>query len=185
MMSINSYISDAQDPKIVEKYWGKILDMLTKGEQITYIAVQKKPGITLLATCILLTNKRLFICKPSKLGLTTNYLSLDWKDVKTITFNEAFIGSKFIIEPMHGEAITIAYIPKVQGRKLYKYAKEGMECYPNLLSQKSGNAFDVLTTNEPEGSLDERLQHLKELFDKQLISLQEYEQKKEELLRQL
>lgn len=43
-MSIVKFLQDGQDPKVVEKIHDKILDMLTSGEFIQYISLQKKTG---------------------------------------------------------------------------------------------------------------------------------------------
>lgn len=204
-MSINQYINDEQDPKMVEKIIGKIQDMLISGELISYIAVQKKPAVTLLADCIVLTNKRIFICEPTKLGLSTNFEIFDWSQIKTISFKEEFFGSKFTIVPSEGENITVGYIPKVQARKLYQCSKEAMEKHlqdSKLHESRPFSNQDMVNLEyhpqersllpeeepvmkEPEDELTKKLQKLKALFDKQLITQQEYEQKKDELLSQL
>src|SRR5690606_20746783 len=69
----------------------------------------------------------IFICEPTKLGLSTNFEIFDWKEIKTISFKEEFFGSKFTVVPTEGENITVGYIPKVQARKLYQCSKEAME----------------------------------------------------------
>ena len=40
-MRIEPFINDEQDPKTAEKVLGKIEDMLTPGQQVVYLAVQK------------------------------------------------------------------------------------------------------------------------------------------------
>src|SRR5690606_35579908 len=126
-MNIDRYINEEQDPKTVERILGKLQDMLDSGELVTYIAVQKKPAVTLLPDCIALTNKRIFLCEATNLGLSTNFEIFNWSDLKTITFKEEFFGAKFTIVPTDNENLTVDYIPKVQARKLYQLAKEAME----------------------------------------------------------
>ena len=42
---IDKFLTDEQDPKAVEKVYLRLVDLLTTGEEIYYIAVQKKaPG---------------------------------------------------------------------------------------------------------------------------------------------
>src|SRR5690606_18512764 len=89
-MNIDRYINEDQDPKTVERILGKLQDMLDSGELVTYIAVQKKPAVTLLPDCIVLTNKRIFLCEATNLGLSTNFEIFNWADLKTITFKEEF-----------------------------------------------------------------------------------------------
>ena len=104
---IDKYIQDGQDPKVVEKIHGKILDMLTPGESINYIALQKKPAVTLLPDSITVSNKRLFLCEFTKLGLATNFEIFAWQEVKDIAFKEEIFGSKVTVIPFTGENLTI------------------------------------------------------------------------------
>ncbi len=130
---IDKYIQDGQDPKVVEKIHGKILDMLTPGESINYIALQKKPAVTLLPDSITVSNKRLFLCEFTKLGLATNFEIFAWQEVKDIAFKEEIFGSKVTVIPFTGENLTIDYIPKTQARKLYQLIKAALD---NLQNQK-------------------------------------------------
>ncbi len=206
-MNIDRYINEEQDPKTVEKILGKLQDMLDSGELVTYIAVQKKPAVTLLPDCIVLTNKRIFLCEATNLGLSTNFEIFHWSDLKTITFKEEFFGAKFTIVPTDNENLTVDYIPKVQARKLYQLAKEAMEKQQSQINDKTSSLSDDRESNdyqsfklqpdeepvikeepikvEEEDELTMKLKKLKTLFDKQLITKDEYESKKLELLSQL
>jgi len=208
-MNIDRYINEEQDPKTVEKILGKLQDMLDSGELVTYIAVQKKPAVTLLPDCIVLTNKRIFLCEATNLGLSTNFEIFNWADLKTITFKEEFFGAKFTIVPTDNENLTVDYIPKVQARKLYQLAKEAMEKQQSqsqlndkvsaVIEERESNdyqSFKLQPEEEPtikeesikveeEDELTLKLKKLKTLFDKQLITREEYESKKLELLSQL
>lgn len=126
-MSIAKFLQDGQDPKVVERIHDKIVDMLTTGEFIQYIALQKKPAVTLLPDSITVSNKRIFLCEFTKLGLATNFEIFAWGDIKDIAFKEEIFGSKVTIIPTSDENLTIDYIPKVQARKLYQLIKEALE----------------------------------------------------------
>ncbi|MHC8949032.1 PH domain-containing protein [Sphingobacterium hungaricum] len=126
-MSIDKFIQDGQDSKVVEKIYAKIVDMLTSGESLNYIALQKKPAVTILPDSITVSNKRIFLCEFTKLGLATNFEIFSWTDIKDIAFKEEIFGSKVTVIPFTGENLTIDYIPKVQARKLYQLIKESLE----------------------------------------------------------
>ncbi len=126
-MSLDKYIQDGQDLKVVEKIHTKIVDMLTHGEALSYIALQKKPAVTLLPDSIAISNKRIFLCEFTKLGLATNFEIFSWKDIKDIAFKEEIFGSKVTVIPFTGENLSIDYIPKTQARKLYQLIKEALE----------------------------------------------------------
>lgn len=211
MLSIDRFLNDEQDPKAVEKVIGKLNDLLTTGEEILYLAVQKKPAVNLLPSSIAITNKRIFYCEPGNLGLTMNFKDISWKSVKEVSFKEEFFGSKFICVPQQGENIVTEFIPKIQARKLHQAANEQLEQYKELVRQQHleenrASASAVYTQSIPETPVsppaqpiiqiaevvedteDEttlKLRKLKTLFDKHLITQEEYEAKKSAILDSL
>jgi len=126
---MDKFTLDGQEPKIVEKLITKVQDMLTSGEHINYIAIQKKPAVTILPDSITISNKRIFMCEFTKLGLATDFEIFSWKDIKDIAFKEEIFGSKVTVIPFTGENLSIDYIPKVQARRLYQLIKEAIENY--------------------------------------------------------
>lgn len=185
-MHIDPYINDGQDPRVVEKLLLKLQDMLASGgEEIVYIAVQKKPAVTLFPHSIALTDKRVFICKPTKLGLATDFDIIPWRDIDNLSFKEGILGSQVTFNRRDGEPLTMAYIPKDQVRKLYRAGVEALQTRPTPDSI-NGNLdthtqLDVAASDE----LTVKLQKLKSLFERELITEAEYENKKNELLSQL
>ncbi|MGX5688658.1 PH domain-containing protein [Arcticibacter tournemirensis] len=220
-MSFEQYLTDEQDPKTAEKVLGKLNDMLTPGEQMLYLAVQKKPAMNLIPDSVIVTDKRIVFCIPGNLGLTTNFEIFSWRDVKEVSFKEEFFGAKFTVVPMKGENFTVDYIPKVQARKLYQFSNRQLEKVKEQLHQeqqekeikqaaseppKSQIVPDSVpvppaisappivseplplvsaSLNDPEDEVTLKLKKLKTLFEKQLISSDEYEAKKADILSQL
>ncbi len=214
-MLIEQYLTDDQDPKTAEKVLGKLRDMLTPGEAIVYLAIQKKPAVTLNPNCIAVTNKRMVFCIPENLGLTTNFVTFAWDDIKEVSFREEFFGSKFIAIPQRGENLAVDYIPKVQARKLYQFCNEQLEKnrehsrkqeidgrrsapsntntgddYTSYLEIEDEEkpfiqAANKLAAEDPEDEVTLKLKKLKTLFEKQLITAEEYESKKADILSQL
>jgi len=214
MISIDRFLSDEQDPKAVEKVIGKLNDLLTTGEEILYLAVQKKPAVNLLPDSIAISNKRIFYCEPGNLGLTMNFKDISWKSIKEVSFKEEFFGSKFICVPQHGENIVTEFIPKVQARKLHQAANEQLEAYKELLHQQKLEENRAMASpsvptpqpfanvapieiiepepiqiaevvEEPEDETTLKLRKLKTLYDKHLITQEEYEAKKANILDSL
>ena len=212
MINIDRFLADEQDPKAVEKVAGKLNDLLTSGEEILYLAVQKKPAVNLLPDCIAISNKRIFYCSPSNLGLTMNFKDISWKNIKEVSFKEGLLGSKFICVPQSGENIVTDFIPKVQVRKLHQAANQQLEEYKEMLRQQkleenraSASSFNmpapaatpvidlpieeaivipetpVIETSK-EDEIEQKLIKLKTLYDKQLITREEYEHKKAAIL---
>lgn len=216
MISIDRFLSDEQDPKAVEKVIGKLNDLLTTGEEILYLAVQKKPAVNLLPDSIAITNKRIFYCEPGNLGLTMNFKDISLKNIKEVSFKEELFGSKFICVPQTGENIVTEFIPKTQARKLYQAANEQLEIYKETLHQQKieenkipdAPAIEPIQSfadfapievpspepepiqiaevvEEPEDETTLKLRKLKTLYDKHLITQEEYEAKKANILDSL
>ena len=219
-MRIEPFINDEQDPKTAEKVLAKIEDMLTPGEQVVYLAVQKKPAVTLIPDSIVVTDKRLIFCKPGNLGLTTNFEIYSWKDIKEVSFKEEFFGAKFTAVPLTGENLTVDYIPKVQARKLFQFCNQQLERDRELERQRALEKEKALrpspqieskpvieeniqkSVDTPvvpvapsvpvpeivkslEDEITQKLQKLRGLYEKQLITQEEYEAKKADILSQL
>ncbi|MDB5154366.1 MAG: hypothetical protein JWR54_3117 [Mucilaginibacter sp.] len=211
---IEKFLNDQQDPKAVEKVYTRLVDLLTTGEEIIYIATQKKPLVNLLPDCVALTNKRVLFFSPANLGLSIKFIDFVWKDIVDVFTKEEIIGAVFSVKATNGAEMGVDYLPKVQGRKLYQYAQERKEAERearrlrdleekraesgsiNLADRASGPAPEtqlepVLTpltvrTEAPKpDELTEKLKKLRTLFDNGLISQEEYNHKKLELLSDL
>jgi hypothetical protein len=214
---IEKFLNDEQDPKAVEKVYLRLVDLLTTGEEIIYIAVQKKPIVNILPDCIAITNKRVLFFTPANLGLSIKFVDFVWKDVVDVFTKEEIIGAIFSVKTTNGAEMGVDYLPKVQARKLYQYAQERKEAEREArrlrdLEQKraeSGSvqfespsqpvaaaqiATPVTPVAEPEpvappaakpDELTEKLKKLRMLFDNGLISQEEYNHKKLELLSDL
>ena len=214
MILIDRFLSDEQDPKAVEKVLGKLNDMLSTNEELIYMAVQKKPAVNLLPDCIAVSNRRIFYCEPGNFGITMNFKDISWKSIKEVSFKEEIFGSKFICVPLHGENIITEYIPKVQARKLYQAAYEQLESFKEQQRQteleERRSATSPVTVNavaaepaeepvalftppvatsaaieEVEDETTLKLRKLKSLYDKHLITQEEYEAKKADILDSL
>lgn len=218
---IEKFLNDEQDPKAVEKVYLRLVDLLTTGEDILYIAVQKKPLVNILPDCIALTNKRILFFTPANLGLSIKFVDFVWKDIVDVYTKEEIIGAIFSVKTTGGAEMGVDYLPKVQARKLYQYAQERKEAEREArrlrdLEEKRAEsgamqfeapaAFTapfqpvqqaapvaappviheepVVAAPKPD-ELTEKLKKLRNLFDNGLISQEEYNQKKLELLSDL
>jgi hypothetical protein len=215
---IEKFLHEEQDPKTVERIYGRLVDLLTTGEEILYIAVQKKPIVNLFPDCIALTNKRILFFTPANLGLSIKFVDFVWKDVVDVYTKEEIIGAVFSAKTTNGAEMGVDYLPKVQARKLYQYAQERTQAEREArllreLEEKRAESGSVqvdhpvqsafspaapqpvvapasiptppapVVQEEPKkDELTEKLKRLKTLFESGLISQEEYNQKKLELL---
>lgn len=211
---MDKFLSDQQDPKAVEKVYTRLTDLLTTGEEIIYIATQKKPLVNLLPDCVALTNKRVLFFTPANLGLSIKFIDFVWKDIVDVSIKEEIIGAIFFVKTANQAEMGVDYLPKVQARKLYQYAQERKEEEREARRQReleekraeSGSfnfehsqpgasappqpepasanhqQIPLVVHDEPKDELTEKLKKLRNLFDQGLISQDEYNAKKLELL---
>jgi hypothetical protein len=151
------FLNEDQDPKAIDKITSKLQDLLMKNEEVGYIGVQKKPAITVFPDSIVLTNKRVILCKPKNLGLSMDFVDYDWDDVAAAFVKENILGSEFSFSTKSELIISIDYIPKTQARKLYTYAKEQMDSLKQSasLSSNANSSSDNLETVLPVDSIEE------------------------------
>src|SRR3970040_91285 len=128
---IKKFLNEEQDPKAIEKVTSKLKDILMKNEEIGYIAVQKKPALTVLPDSIVMTNKRIIICQPKNLGLSMNFIDYTWDEIEGTFVKENILGSEFSFTTRTNMEVSIDYIPKIQARKIFTYAKEQLDILKN------------------------------------------------------
>ena len=122
---LSRFLGDEQDPKIVEKIVAKTKELLTRGEEIEYIGVQRKPIITLAPDAVVLTNKRFIIVRPKIMGMT--FIDHIWRDIKNIHMSEQLLTATVTCDLINGSKINIDSIPKKQARKIYSICQEHEE----------------------------------------------------------
>ena len=132
--NLKKFLNEDQDPKAIEKITAKLNDLLMKNEEIAYIGVQKKPAITVFPDSIVMTNKRIIMCKPKNLGLSMDVVDYDWDDIAGTFVKENILGSEFSFSTKTELVINIDYIPKSQARKLYTFAKEQLDLIKNPIA---------------------------------------------------
>lgn len=209
---IEQFLKDQQEPKAVEKIYSRLSDLLNTGEEIIYIAVQKKPLVNITPDCVAITNKRIFFFTAANLGLSIKFLDFVWKDVIEVKIKEELLGAVFSIKTLNGAETSVDFLPKIQARKLYQYGQEREQTEREERRQRdmeekraaSGTLYPQTTrfttpSIQPEpvtialkpdeeakpDELTAKLKKLKMLFDNGLITQEEYNQKKLELLSEL
>ena len=129
--NLKKFLNEEQDPKSIEKITSKLNDLLMKNEEIGYIAVQKKPAITVFPDSVVVTNKRIIICQPKNLGLSMNFTDFTWDEIEGTFMKENILGSEFSFSTKTQIQVSIDYIPKIQARKISTYAKEQLDILKN------------------------------------------------------
>lgn len=152
--NLKKILNEDQDPKAIEKITSKLANLLMSNEEIGYIAVQKKPAVTILPDSIVVTNKRIILCKPKNLGLSMEFIDYDWDDIAGSFVKEGILGADFSFSTKTNLTQTIDYLPKNQARKLYTYAKEQLDLLKNPVAVTFAKVDDVAIEDEPIPSFD-------------------------------
>jgi hypothetical protein len=129
--NLKKILNEDQDPKAIEKITAKLENLLMSNEEVGYIAVQKKPAVTIFPDSIVVTNKRIILCKPKNLGLSMEFIDYDWDDISGSFVKEGILGADFTFTTNSDLTQTVDYLPKNQARKLYTYAKEQLDLLKN------------------------------------------------------
>ncbi|MBP1225773.1 PH domain-containing protein [Flavobacterium sp. 1355] len=149
------FLNEEQDPKAIEKITSKLSDLLMRGEEVGYIAVQKKPAITVFPDSIVLTNKRIIICKPKNLGLSMDFTDYTWDEIVGTFVKENILGSEFSFSTKTDIQASIDYIPKIQARKIFTYAKEQLDILKNPVATATPIVEEVQAEDIEESEIEE------------------------------
>ena len=199
MSSFANLLNENQDPKTVEKLMGKIGGLLTAGEEVQYIDVQKKPVLNTSPDCVALTNKRVIFCRPKNFGLSMDFKDYLWKDVLDIHLKESMMGADFSLKTTKGNEL-MDYLPKDQARKLYQFGQAKEEEAQDYRRQRdledkratAGGGIVVNAAPAPVAALVavapaaddpmEKLKKLKTMLENELITQAEYDERRNAIL---
>lgn len=199
MIDFKQFLNESQDPQAVEKIVQRISGLLTKGEEIQYIAVQKMPLFNYSPGSVALTNKRIIFCRPTTFGLSMDFEDILWKEVLDAHIREEMLGAVFTVKKTDQDLLTMEYLPKAQARLLYRYSQEKEEEMAEFRRQREledsraragGGVFVNTNGEKKEKTVAQNdpvatLKKLKELLEADLISQEEFDTKKLEILSKL
>lgn len=199
-MSLYDFSGDGQDPKVIQKVLGKLREIIPPNERINYVAIQKKPGLNLFPDAIVLASQHVYLCEQTKMGLDILVETLPWESILnldlvpenqsyTIRVNPKYLDTIFILE----------YIPFQQGEKIKEILENGTQQpapAPIIVKNEAIELEVIVPAPEPistqpepvqiheepiipEPQPDPRIARLESLFYRQLISKQEFEDRKQ------
>jgi hypothetical protein len=196
--SIKEYLNENQDPAVVNQVFEETKQILTSGENIIYIAIQKKPIANFSPDSVVLTDKRFIIWTPKLFGMKKNFSDYIWRDLKDAHLSEEIMGSTLTLHTINGSKFSVDYLPKQQARKLYSTAQEmemkvREERRVRELEDKRAAAGGVFMQSTPQQPTQEvessdpmkSLATLKEMFESGLITEAEFNTKKLEILSRM
>jgi hypothetical protein len=199
---IARFITEDQDPEQVARVYQKLSQLLTRGEEALYIAIQKPVTLDLTPEIVVLTNRRFIYYKPDLFG-RADFIDYIWRDMTAVELEENVFRSTLTIHVNNGEKIRVDNLVKEQARRLYSIAQQmeenvREEMRLRQMEEKRAEAGGVylpgspLSTFGPGGStaapVDEpaqALSKLKQLMEAGLITQAEFDEKKKEILSRL
>ena len=196
--ALKKFLSEEQDPGVVRQVFARVKQIITSGEEILYIAVQKNL-VNFSPDCVVLTNKRFIVYRPKMLG-GVNFEDYIWRDLKDAQLSEGIVHATLVLHTVAGAVIRIEHLPKAQARKLYSFAQEMEENVREQrrardLEDKRAAAGGILLQSAPslpqmsapssQEDPVQKLKKLKSMLDEGLITSQEYETKKTDILSRL
>lgn len=194
--SMNSLCDEGQDPSFVAKVSERVSEICVRDERILYIAVQSAPIPILTPDSVALTNRRFIIFRPKLLGGMA-FLDCLWRDCKNVHVEENIFGATLSFTGMNGHTETLDYIPKAQARMLYRHSQEQEELAfhtrRNMQIEELQASADKTVINQaigvspqqaspPVDDVVARMEKLKGLMSNGLISPEEFEAKKQQIL---
>ena len=196
---IAKFITEDQDPESVARIYEKLSQLLTKGEEPLYIAVQKPIVPDLTPEIMVMTNRRLMHYQPDLFG-RAKFIDYIWRDMRTVEMEENVWRATITIEIINGDKIRVDNLVKEQARRLYSIAQQMEENVREELrlremEEKRAAAGGVIlgglssvssgTSASPTEEPVQALSKLKQLMEAGLITPAEYEAKKKEILSRL
>ena len=195
--SLRRFLNEEQDPEAVEKAITFVQQLCTTGEEILFVAVQKKPIPSLVKVSVVLTSKRVIVHHQGMLG--AKFEDSLWLRVSNAHVKEGLLGATFSATIVDGRSLVIDYLPKAQAKRLYQFAQEMEERSLEErrlrdLESKRASAGGVFvgvapqvgaTPSVPSAQVEDpmaKLQKLKAMLDAGLITGPEYESKKSQIL---
>lgn len=198
---IARFITEDQDRDQVARVYEKLKQLLTSGEQVLYIAVQKPITFDPTPEIVALTNRRFMHYRQNMLGRAqfTDYI---WRDLKEAKLEENVMRATLTLYAANGETLVVDNLVKEQARRLYSICQEmeenvREELRLRAMEEKRAAAGGIILqgghgTMEAMGTsaapLDEPVQalsKLKQLMEAGLVTAEEYEAKKKEILARL
>lgn len=116
MDALAQFLTDEQDPVAVGKILPRITELLTRDEQVEYIAVQKKMMMNFSPDAVVLTNRRFIVVYPKLLGMT--FRDFPWREVLDVHMSEQMLGATIMCRTTQGAYASIDSLPKKQARRV-------------------------------------------------------------------
>ncbi|MEX2175469.1 MAG: PH domain-containing protein [Pirellulaceae bacterium] len=195
-------ISDCADRGLVVSIRERVQGILTSTELVEYIAVQRKPIVNISPDAIVVTNRRLIFYRPKLLG-RFEFQDYQWIDLHNAHLKQNLLGAVFWAQHTSGHIVSMDYLSKSSAQALYRIAQEREEQARiwrhrlQIETAKAGAAQVNVQTNveaarmpSPPAAVEQvdvvkRLETLKMMADKGLITSADFDARKQAILSEI
>lgn len=189
-MPIGSNINLEQREKLSKRALEDSKKIFTEGEKHLCTVVQQKPLLNILPHSIVLTNKRVIKHEPRL--FKADFVDYLWKELIDVHLSEKLFGAELTFK-FDREDIVLTKLPKNQAKKLYSIAQAREEEWIEKKRQRrieetraeSGANHIIIGNQSGQADIKSKLIELKKLLDEDLITQDEYHNKKEHILKGL
>lgn len=201
--AISYLLTEDQNPEHTQKVYALVQPLLMQGERIEYIGIEDKVlSLDIRPESVVLTNRRFLLYSPKLLGGAT-FQDYIWRDLGDCKLAENMLRATLTFRTSTGRLITIENIPKKQARRIYAFAQqkelEALEerrtreleekraAAGGLYLGSPGHAASGSTGSAATSAQDPMaaLGRLKELLQAGLITQEDFDKKKAEILSRL
>ena len=119
---LTHFMDEGQEPEVVVAVYNIISEMLGSGEDVYYIAHQRKKFLRSQRDVVIVSNKRLMVLKHH----LTSYEVEDylWSNVLSVHTKEGLMGSVFAVRLSNDRVVEIDDLPHAQIAKLVQLSQE-------------------------------------------------------------
>lgn len=180
------------DQGTVNKIVKAVSQILVRDETIEFVAVQQRKFVGLIPDAVVMTNRRLIIYRPSL--LKASFEDGLWRDIEETHMEESVLAAKLTFRFVDGREVVAEHLPKDAARRAYAFAEEKEQEAVEIRRQRKmeeerakvggvivGTGIQAPGMQAADGTMA-KLTQLKALLDAQLITQEEYNKKKAEIL---
>lgn len=120
--TIATFTTEGQEPARVRTLLSKVRPLLMSGEDILYIALERRTASLIAPDSVVLTNRRFIWFHPKMLGRIDMQDHI-WRDLADIKYSEQMLSATITLRTVSGQVLTMDGLVKDQARRVYTVAR--------------------------------------------------------------
>ena len=204
--SLNDFLGQGQPEAKLEAMWQRFSSLLIPDEQIEHFLVQNSFALKLFPGAVVLTNRRVLFAESNRMQM--EFHDVMWRNLLDAKLKETWTGAVLSFQDVDGRLWGMRNLPKPLARSAYAFAQKIEELAIEFRRQRAleetraaarGVAVEAVSPvsyappalaapspeEGPSKTASEALSQLKGLWDSGLISEEEFQAKRSEILARL